>query len=426
MIRYTRQAWVAASLLLMPAMAFSTRAQPTSDRDGDGALPGPSRSPVYVVELLEPDREPDTDAGPEAEPIELRLSTTVDGVGPEQVSPNSTPAKDPFDFTFKIYSENDGALHDPFDGFDRHYTNGLALVFEDQPAWADDALGWMPFAGAFSDRHGKPKSGVGYVLGHKIFTPADLYATAPIPNDQPYAGYAYAGVFLQREGRYRGRDDAGVLDHFELNIGVVGKETLAGPMQTWVHERLGGIEPQGWGNQLDSEVTGQFYYRRKWRYDMEPIESAWLGTLDWQVIPQAGVALGTVYRYIDLGVTARIGYHLNDDFGPGRINDPQSTTGDPTHRDGWSGYVFGRIGGQVVEHNLFLDGSNYSNPSQSVDRAPLVGEVQAGIAFGYQPAPNHRFDMSWGLTFHSETFDSPLNGGVDSYGTLVLSWFLSF
>lgn len=326
----------------------------------------------------------------------------------------------------KVYWENDGTFHDPFDSYDRHYTNGFAIVFEHQPEWASDALSWMPLSERFEQRHGEAKTGAGYVLGQLIHTPALLSATGPIATDQPYGGYLYGGAFWQRQGQYKHREDIAVFDHFELNLGVVGDDSLAGDIQDWVHKNFTGVDPQGWDNQLASEITGQLYVRRKWRMDLATIESALLGDLQMQAIPQVGFALGTVYRHGEAAVTLRIGQQLPDDFGPGRINDLQSVTGDAYKHTGWSWYAFGRVGGRAVQHDLFLDGSDFETSIVSVDSEPLVGELQGGFAVSYRPNINHRFDLSWGLTFLTDTFDAPGATGTESYGTFVLSWTKSF
>ncbi|MEM9345822.1 MAG: lipid A deacylase LpxR family protein [Planctomycetota bacterium] len=328
--------------------------------------------------------------------------------------------------TVKIYWENDGTFHDPFDSYDRHYTNGFAVVLEHQPQWADDLAPSMPLSNRFERRHGQAKTGAGYQLAQLIFTPANLSATGPISTDRPYGGYLYGGVFWQREGQYEGRQDLAVLDHFEVNLGIVGEDSLAEDIQDWVHENFTGVDPLGWDNQVGNEVTGQFFFRRKWRKDLGSVESALLGDLEMQVIPQAGFALGTVYRYGEAAVTFRIGQQLPDDFGPGRINDLQSVTGDPYRHTGWSWYAFGRLGGRLVEHDLFLDGSDFESSPVTVDSEPLVGEVQAGLAVSYRPNINHRFDLSWGVTFSTDTFDAPGATGTESYGTFVFSWTKTF
>lgn len=363
------------------------------------------------------DSPSDTDA--------LTLAFLLVDEAPDKLA-NPADASSPSPLTLRIYSENDGSFHDPTSSYDRHYTNGFAITLEHQPDWADSAASYMPLGELFEAHHGKARTGVGYVLSQLIFTPNNLRATAPITTDQPYAGYLYGGMFWQRQGDYHGREDVGVLDHFEINIGMVGEQTLAGDIQEWVHENFEGVDPNGWDNQLGNEVTAQFYFRRKWRIDLGTYESAWLGDLEMQIIPQAGIALGNVYRNAQAAATFRIGHHLPDDFGPGRINDLQSATGDPYQHQGWSWYLFARAGGRLVEHDMFLDGSNYTDPSLSVDRNVAVGEFQGGFTASYRPSPNHRFDLTWGLTFYTDTFDAPGARGTNSYGTFVLSWVMSY
>lgn len=360
----------------------------------------------------------------DADALALALLVGQDAVPGQANEQAGDPQRRPG--TARIYWENDGAFHDPFDSYDRHYTNGFAIVLEHQPSWAERAADWMPFGERFEKNHGGTKTGAGYVLSQLIFTPADLTAAGPITTDQPYAGYLYGGVFWQRQSGREGPDNDSVLDHFEINIGMVGDQAIGEDIQEWVHTNFEGLDPGGWDNQLASEMTAQFYYRRKWRIDLGSVESSLLGDLEMQLIPQAGFALGTVYRYAETAATFRIGYHLPDDFGPGRINDLQSTTGDVYKHDGWSWYVFGRAGGRLVEHDMFLDGSNYTDPSLSVDRNVAVGEVQAGVAVSYRPNCNHRFDLTWGVTYLTDTFDAPGATGTESYGTFVLSWVKSF
>ena len=326
----------------------------------------------------------------------------------------------------RVYWENDGAVHDPFDSYDRHYTNGFAITAESQPEWADNLAPYMPFADLFNKHHSEPKTGAGVIISQLIFTPANLGETAPITIDQPYAGYLYGGLFWDRQGKYNGRDDIAVLDHFEFNIGIVGDFAFGEDVQTWFHDSVIGEDPRGWDNQLANEVTAQFFYRRKWRIDLATVDIPFLGQLDTQAIPQAGFAFGTVYRYAEAATTFRIGYQLPDDFGPGRINDLQSASGDMFLHDGWYWYAYARVGGRFVEHNLFLDGSNYTNASQSVPKEPFVGEVQAGIAISYRPNIDHQFELSWGVTFLTDTFDALGDRGAESYGTVVLSWVKSF
>jgi len=325
-------------------------------------------------------------------------------------------------FTTRVYWENDGAFHDPTDGYDRHYTNGFAITVEHQPDWADNLATLIP--GPNVDT-AQASTAAGYVLGQLIFTPDNLAATAPIPTDQPYAGYLYGGVFWQRQAPSTVNSNVTVLDHLELNLGVIGESSLAEDIQRWVHDTFQGDAPNGWDNQRDNEATIQFYLRRKWRFDTGSADLPLIGAVDTQFIPQAGLALGTVYRYGEVAATYRVGHNLPDDFGPGRINDLQSASGKVTQESGWAWYTWVRLGGRATQYNTFLDGSEFQDPSQSVDRHVLVGEVQGGFAVGYHHG-RHHLEASWGITYITDEIDAPGNRGTESYGTWVFSYSYAF
>ncbi|XAL98922.1 lipid A deacylase LpxR family protein [Phycisphaeraceae bacterium D3-23] len=326
--------------------------------------------------------------------------------------------------TLRVYWENDGAFIDPTDSYDRGYTNGFAITLDHQPIWAEQIVSYMPFAKSFEDAHDHTRTATGYVLGQQIFTPRSISTAAPIPGDRPYAGYLYGGVFWERQADYQGRDDAAVLDHFELNLGVVGDSSLAEDIQKYVHDTFEGRRPRGWDNQLKDEFAYQFYYRRKWRFDTGEFTLPLLGDVESQIIPQAGLALGSVHRYAEAAVSARVGFRLPDDFGAGRINDLTSATGGPSDAQGWAWYAWGRIGGRYVEHNTFLDGSNTRNPSPSIDKEPFVGEAQVGLSISYHDGP-YTLNFTWGLTFLTDDFDAPPGSNAAdpsrSYGTMTFS-----
>ncbi|MFI4860908.1 MAG: lipid A deacylase LpxR family protein [Phycisphaerales bacterium JB063] len=364
---------------------------------------------------------PSTAQTQDADPIH---SARQDAAEPECALLAALPDLAPAPMTLRVYWENDGAFADPTDSYDRGYTNGFAITLDHQPEWAKQIAPAMPFAEMFDDAHTDTQTAAGYVLGQLIFTPRSIDTTAPIPGDRPFAGYLYGGVFWQRQADFHGRDDAAVFDHFELNLGVVGDSSLAEDVQKYVHDVFQGRRPRGWDNQLKDEFAYQFYYRRKWRFDTGEFSLPLLGDLETQVIPQAGLALGSVYRSAELGVTGRVGFRLPDDFGAGRINDLTSAAGQYAGQQGWSWYVWGRVGGRYVEHDTFLDGSNTRNPSPSIDKNPFVGEAQVGLAISYHDGP-YTLNFTWGLTFQTDDFDAPAGSNADdpttSYGTMTLS-----
>ncbi len=304
-------------------------------------------------------------------------------------------------FTVTFYWENDGAILKRNNGEDRYYTNGNAMTYAHQPEWVEGFADTATLGETFE------QTAAGYIVGQLIFTPENTSATRLLRKDRPYAGYLFGGVYLQRA------NDT-TFDHAQLDIGVVGPSSQADHIQNDIHDWLDLDKSQGWDNQLGDEVTAQLFLRRKWRTEPGVIEHGdW--ALSHQLIPQVELAAGSVYRHVGAGVTWRIGHNLPDDFGPGRLGDVTSATGEASTGAGGYGYV--RVAGRAIQHNLFLDGSSYKD-SHGVDTETLVGEIQAGIdAFCYYDG--WKLQAGYSQTFVSDQFDG--QNGSASFGALMLS-----
>ena len=309
-------------------------------------------------------------------------------------------------FTFTAYWENDGTILKPNNNNDRHYTNGVAFTFSHRPEWVEGFADFVTLGESFD------KTAAGYIVGQLMFTPDDLDARVLIPDDRPYAGYLFAGAYLQRA-------NDNVFDHAQLDLGMIGPSSQAGYMQHDFHRWFGEDEPRGWSNQLPDEFTVQLKLRRKWRFDLEPF-TAWDHEFDQQLIPQVDLAVGTVYRNVSAGATWRVGLHMPDDFGPGRLADVSSATGNQSNKTG--GYAFVRATGKAVQYDIFLDGSEFRD-SHGVDSEPLVGEIQIGIAL-YGKYKDWLLQANYSQTFMSKDFED--QGSTDSYGALMLSASSSF
>jgi hypothetical protein len=301
-------------------------------------------------------------------------------------------------FVVTIYFENDGTFAKPINNTDRHYTNGVKLTFAYQPEWAAELAPKLPFAP--TQGGGPLKTAAGYAFGHNIYTPDGIGIATLIPDDRPYAGWLYVGAYLQRATQSE-------FDHFELNVGMIGPSALAEDVQRIVHDAFSQADPRGWDNQLGDEFGFNVTYQRKWKIELFTDEQ-WAAEL----IPQAGFTLGTVNRHANIGVLARIGVRLPDDFGPGRIEEPAAATA--IGRSDSGGYLFIRLGGKAVEHNTFLEGNNYKF-SHGVNAEPIFGEVQLGAVIRW-----YRVELGYSQTFMSREFKG--QRGTDSFG----AWTLSF
>lgn len=300
--------------------------------------------------------------------------------------------------SFTAYYENDGTFLRPNDNSDRHYTSGQAV------SWV-----WRETGGdAIAQGLGLPADGtaMGLVFAQQIYTPQNISAAVPDPNDRPYTGYLYLGTFWQRE-----HDN--VLDHVEIDLGITGKNSLAQKSQEIIHDIIDDVDPT-WNNQLESEFAINLTYRRKWRQDLGQTDFFGMPT-DWQLIPRVELDVGTVRRRVSAGADLRVGVNLPDDFGAARFVDPGSATGKPVQ--GLSHYAFVRVIGRYVEWDTFIEGSNYRDPSVGVPLEPFVAEAAAGFAVEWR-RNNWVFNATYLQTVFSKTFEGQEE--IDGLGSLAL------
>jgi hypothetical protein len=262
---------------------------------------------------------------------------------------------------FSILFEND-----IFYNSDHDYTNGVELAYttapQDTPDWAVDAARRLPFFNQGGDVRTR------YALGQAIFTPHNLKLADPPPTDRPYAGFLYGAFGLVD-------DDGRNLDQLQVQLGVIGPASLAEDTQKWIHGIINDRDPQGWSTQLRDEPGLVIQYERSIK--LIPPQSV-LG-LVFDVEPHYGIAVGNVYDYVNAGGMARLGFNLPKDYGPLRLDPslPGSGFFEPT--GGLGAYIFAGVDGRAIARNLFLDGNSFQ-PSRSVDKMNLVGDLQLGAA----------------------------------------------
>ncbi len=302
-------------------------------------------------------------------------------------------------FVTTFYFENDGTFVKRNNATDRHYTNGVKITVAHRPDWAARLAGRLPFNPATGGQ--ELKTAAGYAIGQQIYTPQDIQTTVLVPDDRPYAGWLYGGVYLQRA------TDA-ILDHFEVNLGVIGPSSQAESIQKQVHDLFDQTDPRGWDRQLGDEFAIDFVFQRKWKIPLLTRD----GARAVELIPQAGVTVGTVHRHANVGALVRVGVNLPDDFGPGRIEEPAAATGRRSQKPG--GYGFVRVGGKLVEHDTLLEGNNHRS-SHGVDPERLFGQVQVGFVVFWGGV-----ELGYSQTFDSRQFKG--QRGKDSFGALTVAW----
>lgn len=291
---------------------------------------------------------------------------------------------------------------------DRYYTNGFKIG-------GAVKLGdiWSPLRipGNVALGIARPDPGLevfgGIFLGQNMYTPKNIGESRPQPFDRPWAGWMYLGTVLQVV-----QPDGKVLDSVEFDIGMVGPASLAEQVQRNWHALIGAPEPRGWGNQLRNEPGFLLAYMHKRK----------VGTTRFDIIPHAGVTLGTVLTLARVGGIARFGHNLSG-FGPDRIEPSgallQNTRASiqPGGRPQWEYYGFVGADARYVAHNVFLDGTVFRD-SPSVDKRHYVRDLSVGVSLRYR---------AWRVGFtrvhRSEEFTTPLAGaGGQSFFAFSLSY----
>jgi lipid A 3-O-deacylase len=276
---------------------------------------------------------------------------------------------------FLAITEENDSLAGPFTTHqDRHYTQGLKISlfggddFETNITATLDRI--LPAWGI------KPEAGdLGWIIiGQNMYTPSNLAARALIKTDRPYAGWLYTGAVYQRRGQLA--PNVAVMENFEVNLGIVGPDSLSEGAQTTIHRWwVRNDIPHGWGNQIKEEPGLVLKYARLWRYSPTPTMARYI-----DLIPRVGGDLGNVFTFATVGATVRLGYNLPPDFGAQIIDSPASVNGGLTRNTpGFFIYGFCGLDGRAVGHDITLDGNSFRS-GPSVRKNPFVGDASMGFA----------------------------------------------
>jgi lipid A 3-O-deacylase len=296
--------------------------------------------------------------------------------------------------TFTLYVENDGTFIKPLYRTDRHYTDGVKLVFTHQPNdvnFLKDYSRWNDFG----KNDGEVNTALGYFFGQNIYTPDHVDDPAErARHDRIFAGWMYGGIFMQRAADNQ-------MEHLELNLGMIGPAASGATIQNFVHEVIQAEKAEGWGNQLTNEFEADLMWLRRQRVS----EQYFKRTENFDSHLEYGATVGTLHRSANLGIIFRYGLNLPNDFGPGRLEAPASAC-ISRPKTTQTAYIFTRIGGKLVEYDRFLSG---------LTTEPAVGQWQVGAVCRYKS-----LEVSYSQTFLTREYRE--QGSTDSYGAINLMW----
>jgi hypothetical protein len=258
-------------------------------------------------------------------------------------------------------------------GTDKDYTNGIRLSHLETEGDVPDLA--YRVADIFPLFEAGRRSALMYSLGHNLYTPRDTTRPIPDPTDRPYAALLYGSIGLASANETLTR-----VDELELLAGVIGPLALGREIQQMVHEWLSTTKPRGWGSQLKNEPVFTLTWQRRWPRAL----AADLGFLRLSVTPHVALALGNAQTYGAVGGTVGLspkGAPLQDQ--PLRVRPALPGTGyfENVSRFNWQ--LFAGAEARAVARDIFLDGNTFVD-SPSVNKKPLVSDVQAGLAFTYK------------------------------------------
>lgn len=290
-------------------------------------------------------------------------------------------------------------------GTDRHFTHGTKISYTTREYLPDDQGPIAEVARLIPFWPEGARARATYGLGQNIYTPEDISLAVPPATERPYAGWFYVSGGLVAVAPNGWRSDAMVLE-----LGMVGPASLAEQTQETWHDLFSLQDPNGWENQLKNEPGLALTYehtRKLWQVGLGQ-------HLSMDFVPNAGFALGNVATYLSAGATMRIGKDLTTDLGPPRIRPSLPGSNFVRAAKGFNWYAFASFGGRLVARNIFLDGNTFTD-SPSVDKEPLVVDLQTGFAMQYS---DWRFTYTY--VIRSKEFET--QNRIDKFGALSVSY----
>ncbi len=230
-------------------------------------------------------------------------------------------------------------------------------------------------------------------FGTAMYTPDDITITSLILEDRPYAGYNYFNI------SFIGRSE-NVFESFEVSLGLTGPLTLTEQVQKVVHEIVGAKKPSGWDNQLGNELIVQLYYDRIWKQKAKGPEKG----LKQEIMPRMSAGLGNGLIYGGLGLFARAGWNLPDDFGM-PVNRPGGLRGvSPVSKCRGGFYGFFSLDTSFILRNIFLDGNTFED-SHKVDKYMFNIDLNWGMVFRFSKFQFSATHTLWTKRYIPESFN---------------------
>jgi hypothetical protein len=267
---------------------------------------------------------------------------------------------------------------------DSQFSNGWSLQYHTvrYASWEETkAPGFAKWVGKHFPTLGDDGSIVRYGqgVGQNMITPGDLSAEEPLEGDLPYAGTWTYTVNWQSFNRRTARN-------FQISAGVLGEESFAEELQTFVHVDLDlGTDPMGWHTQRADEPILNVGYQYYWRLaHLGEYNNGWAAQID--LGPSAH--LGNLYTAVELDLGLRFGWNMLEGFGstpapPGRGIFQAAYLPKPSSVSPHAVEVVLGIRGTGLLYSVLYDGSIITDDDREVDRHNFFYAGMLGVNYHY-------------------------------------------
>lgn len=203
-------------------------------------------------------------------------------------------------------------------------------------------------------------------LNHRIYTPQYIWQTDVEDFDRPYAGQLSVTGSLSYYDKRSAREVG-------LELGMMGKASLAEPIQKGWHKTFGMGRPEGWAYQINNSpiINGYFKYAH-----------LLVRAGNVQILSESNAAAGTAFVYGRQDVVIRLGKFkdLDQSVQYGANLGTKKKKSKQTQET----ILFGAFGPECVLYNSTIEGNALGKPSvHTEERVPWVWQGRAGAMFAW-------------------------------------------
>ncbi|MCD8298517.1 MAG: lipid A deacylase LpxR family protein [Opitutae bacterium] len=209
-----------------------------------------------------------------------------------------------------------------------------------------------------------------FTFGQEMYSPKDHVAPAAPPNDHPYAGFIYVSA-----GRSLWEDN--IMFSTELQVGAVGRASMAHGIQRDFHHLIGEETLNGWDSQVPNQPGINLLGEVRTRFVLAgEMESGWGSDL----ICRGFAELGTVRTMLSAGAQLRFGYNLPKNFG---YTPMRQSTAVAIQSKVDSIYAFWDFEGDAMIYDVTLGGELLRHFDTDIQPYPFAFQSSIGIEIIY-------------------------------------------